>query len=330
MDKRISWNARPFVCSPWIRSPHCQTIGGKFLRPILRTQLKPETISTPDGDFLQLDWMPETSPNAPLVLVLHGLEGHTRRRYVTQSFSSLRDNGLRAVGLNFRGCSGTPNLLARGYHSGETEDLKFILTLLKNRYPDRPIMGLGFSLGGNVLLKFLGETGCEFLAAAAAISVPYNLSAGADSLEKDVMAKIYSMYFMKSLIDKVRSKEAILNTTIQLDELSEDATIRSFDELVTAPLHGFKDATDYYDKSSSSQFIPSIQIPTLLIHSKDDPFLPSTQVPEQTIESNPYLTLILAERGGHVGFIEGWHPGNFRFWAEEQASEYLKHCFNYS
>ena len=289
--------------------------------------LQSETVVTPDGDFLVLDWMPETSLDAPLVIVLHGLEGHTRRRYVTQAFTSLKANGLRAVGLNFRGCSGSPNLTARGYHAGETEDLQFILKLLKKRFPDRPIMGLGFSLGGNVLLKFLGETGGEFLSAASVISVPYDLSAGTDALEKDVMARIYTMYFLKSLMEKLRAKQDVLKSIFKLDKLSEDVTLRTFDELVTAPLHGFEDAADYYDKSSSGQFISSIEVPTLLIHSKDDPFLPQSQVPEEAIKTNPYLTLLLEERGGHVGFIEGWHPGNLTFWAEEQASEYLKYCF---
>ncbi|HIF39384.1 MAG TPA: alpha/beta fold hydrolase [Gemmatimonadetes bacterium] len=290
--------------------------------------LQSETIATPDEDFLILDWMPETSPESPLVIVLHGLEGHTRRRYVTQAFTSLRANGLRAVGLNFRGCSGSPNLIARSYHSGETKDLQFILTLLGKRFPDRPIMGLGFSLGGNVLLKFLGETGKQFLTAAAVISVPYDLSAGVDSLEKDVMARIYTRYFLKSLMEKIRTKQKMLNSVIKLDALPEDVTLRSFDELVTAPLHGFEDAADYYDKSSSSQFISSIKVPTLLIHSKDDPFFPPSQVPEEAINRNSYLTLLLTELGGHVGFIEGWHPGNFTFWAEEQVSEYLRDCFD--
>ena len=274
--------------------------------------------------------MPETEINSPLVIVLHGLEGHTRRRYVTQAFSSLQLQGLRAVGLNFRGCSGVPNLNSRAYHSGETEDLKFITHLLKKRYPERPIMALGFSLGGNVLIKFLAETGDELISSAAVVSVPYDLSAGVDCLENDVMARIYTMYFMRSLIGKIRAKRDILKGIIDIESLSEDTTIKEFDEIVTAPLHGFANAADYYSKSSSNQFISSIIVPCLFIHSSDDPFLPLDKVPKKEIYSNPNLQLLLTDQGGHVGFIEGSHPNNFVFWAEEQVSKFLRHCSEFN
>jgi len=322
------WTPRLFTCSPWIRNPHLQTIGGKFCRPRLREILRREILPTTDGDFLAIDWMPDTSPLSPLVIVLHGLEGHTKRRYVTQAFSSLQAVGLQAVGLNFRGCSGSPNHSKRAYHSGETDDLLLLARNLKARFPQRPLMALGFSLGGNVLLKFLGETENEFIEAAAAVSVPYDLAAGAKSLERDVMAKIYTMYFMRSLMQKMRSKESLLSDFIDFHELSETLNIRAFDEMVTSPLHGFHGASDYYEKSSSSQFITSIRTPTLLIHSEDDPFLPPNKVPIKRIEMNKQLRLLLTQRGGHVGFIEGSHPKNFVFWAEQQASRFLKHCFD--
>lgn len=323
-----TWQARSFSCSPWIRGPHFQTIGGKFCRPRLRQMPDPEILTTPDKDFLVLDWMPETTPDTPLVIVLHGLEGHTRRRYVTQAFSSLQSVGLQSVGLNFRGCSGSPNLSSKAYHSGETEDLLFITRVLRSRFPGRPLMALGFSLGGNVLLKFLGETGDEYLDAAAVVSVPYDLSAGADSLESDVMARIYTMYFMRSLIQKMRAKQQILSASIDFESLSENLSIRDFDEMVTSKLHGFTNAADYYERSSSSQYISSITTPSLLIHSEDDPFLPPSKVPKLEIKRNQNLRLLLTQKGGHVGFIEGSHPGNFVFWAEEQASRFLKHCFD--
>ena len=189
-------------------------------------------------------------------------------------------------------------------------------------------MALGFSLGGNVLLKFLGETGDEYLDAAAVVSVPYDLSAGADSLESDVMARIYTMYFMRSLIEKMRAKQQILSASIDFESLSENLSIRDFDEIVTSKLHGFANAADYYERSSSSQYISSITTPSLLIHSEDDPFLPPSKIPKLEIKKNQNLRLLLTQKGGHVGFIEGSHPGNFVFWAEEQASRFLKHCFD--
>ena len=290
--------------------------------------LTPERIETADGDFLDVDWMPETDPSAPLVLVLHGLEGHTRRGYMVQSFLALADRGMRAVGLNFRGCSGESNRAPRFYHSGETEDVRFVIDLLRERFPARPLMAIGISLGGNVLLKYLGEQGAKRAAAvsaAVAISVPYDLSAGADALERGGMAKIYIRYFLRSLFAKVRAKKEVLANILDLDAVWASTTRREFDDAATAKLHGFVGAEDYYLKSSSNRFLQSIRVPTLLVHSRDDPFLPAAALPLPAIEANPFLTLVLTEGGGHVGFFEGgppWHP---TFWMEEQSAAFLAH-----
>ena len=290
--------------------------------------LTPERIETPDGDFLDIGWMPETDPSAPLVLVLHGLEGHTRRGYMVQSFLALADRGMRAVGLNFRGCSGESNRAPRFYHSGETEDVRFVIDLLRDRFPARPLMAIGISLGGNVLLKYLGEQGAKNTAtvsAAVAISVPYDLSAGADALERGGMAKIYVRYFLRSLFAKVRAKREILADILDLDAVWASTTLREFDDAATAKLHGFAGAEDYYLKSSCRGFLQSIRVPTLLVHSGDDPFLPAAALPIPAIEANPFLTLVLTEGGGHVGFFEGgppWHP---TFWMEEQCASFLAH-----
>ncbi len=322
------WTARHYSPPWWLSSPHVQTLAGKFLRAAPRRMLTAERIETPDGDFLDIDWMPETDPSAPLVLVLHGLEGHTKRGYMVQAFLALADRGMRAVGLNFRGCSGEANRTPRFYHSGETEDVGFVLDFLRERLPARPLMALGFSLGGNVLLKYLGEQGTKNaapLSAAVAISVPYDLSAGADALERGGMAKIYVDYFLRSLLAKVRAKREILANILDLDAVWASTTLREFDDTATAKLHGFTDAEDYYQKSSSNCFIPSIRVPTLLLHSRDDPFLPAAALPRTAIEANPFLTLTLTEGGGHVGFFEGgppWHPA---FWAEEQSASFLAH-----
>lgn len=244
---------------------------------------------------------------------------------MVQAFLALADHGMRAVGLNFRGCSGEANRTPRFYHSGETEDVGFVLDFLRERLPARPLMALGFSLGGNVLLKYLGEQGTKNaapLSAAVAISVPYDLSAGADALERGGMAKIYVDYFLRSLLAKVRAKREILANILDLDAVWASTTLREFDDAATAKLHGFTDAEDYYQKSSSNCFIPSIRVPTLLLHSRDDPFLPAAALPRTAIEANPFLTLALTEGGGHVGFFEGgppWHP---TFWAEEQSASF--------
>lgn len=326
-----AWTARPFTPALWLAGAHAQTLAGKFLRQTpgeAVDSLRRERIETPDGDFLDLDWMPESDPTAPLVLVMHGLEGHTKRGYIVQTFLALADRGMRSVGLNFRGCSEEVNRLPRFYHSGETEDLGFTLTLLRERFPDRRLMVIGFSLGGNILLKYLGEQGAKndaSLSAAAVVSVPYDLSAGADALEGGGMARIYAHYFLRSLRTKVRMKETILARVLDLDEVWASKTLRDFDDAATSKLHGFAGAEDYYRMSSSNRFIPTVHVPTLIIHSRDDPFLPLAAVPLSAIEANPFLTLVFTDAGGHVGFFEGGPPWNPRFWMEDQCASFLDH-----
>ena len=286
-----------------------------------------ERIDTPDGDFLDLAWMPEPDPTAPVVLVLHGLEGHTRRGYVVQMCRALAEQGLRPVGLNFRGCSGEMNRTPRFYHSGETEDVALVVALLRDRFPGRPIMAVGFSLGGNILLKLLGEQADEGsvpISAAVAISVPYDLAAGAMALEKGVMARFYTRYFVNSLMGKVRAKRALLENLLDLSTVNERATIRAFDDAVTAPLHGFIDAEDYYRRCSSKDFVSRIRTPTLLLHSHNDPFLPPSAIPRVSIADNPNLRLVVTDTGGHVGFVEGTSPWDPSFWAEREAAGFLR------
>ncbi len=323
-----TWTARHFSPPWWLASAHLQTLAGKFLRSAPDEMLTTERLETPDGDFLDIDWMPETDPAAPLVLLLHGLEGHTKRGYMVQTYLALAKRGMRAVGLNFRGCSGEVNRAPRFYHSGETEDVGFVIGLLRERFPTRPLMAIGFSLGGNVLLKFLGEQGGENAArvsAAVVVSVPYDLSAGATALQRGAMARIYSGYFLRSLLAKVRAKKEILADILDLDAVWASATLQEFDDVATAKLHGFAGAEDYYRKSSSNGFMQSVRVPTLLIHSRDDPFLPRSALPLSAIEANPFLTGVLTDRGGHVGFFEGGPPWNPEFWMEEQSASFLAH-----
>ena len=325
-----TWIPTPFQSPWWLPGAHAQTLAGKLLRAKPQLGVTAERIDTSDGDFLDLDWMPETDPAAPVVLVLHGLEGHTRRGYIVQMFVALADQGLRAVGLNFRGCSGETNRAPRSYHSGETEDVALVVRLLRDRFPGRPIMAVGFSLGGNVLLKLLGELadrGSLPISAAVAISVPYDLSAGATALAQGVMARFYTRYFVRSLMSKVRAKKALLENLLDLSAVSDRATIREFDDVVTAPLHGFAGAEDYYELCSSRRFVARIRTPTLLLHSLNDPFLPSSAIPREIIADNPRLTLIVTDRGGHVGFVEGAVPWSPSFWAEREAAGFLRHQY---
>jgi predicted alpha/beta-fold hydrolase len=319
----------PFRAPPWGTNPHVQTLAGKFLRPEPALPVRRERWITPDGDFLDVDFLPDTG--GPVVLVLHGLEGHTRRAYVLNTFRILQEAGMDPVGLNFRSCSGEPNRRARAYHSGETGDLGFVLSRLAERFPGRKLGVVGFSLGGNVLLKYLGERSPEHAPAdapgplphgAVAVSVPYDLAAGADLLARTAMGRIYNRYFLNSLRQKAREKSHLLSDRVDLAALGRARTLRQFDDLLTAPVHGFEDASHYYAASSSNQYLALIRTPTLLLHAADDPFLPRDCIPWQVMSANPALHAVVTERGGHVGFVAGGirRP---RFWAETAISRFL-------
>jgi hypothetical protein len=316
---------RPFRTAWWARGAHAQTLAGKFLRAIEGVALRRERWETPDGDFVDLDFAPDPGGDSPLVLVLHGLEGSARRGYCVQAYRELAARGVAAVGLNFRSCSGEPNRRARGYHSGDTADAASVLERLAELHPGRPLGALGFSLGGNVLLKLMAERddgGRGVLSGAVAISVPYDLAAAADHLERGPFGRMYTHYFLRSLLAKTRDKAHLLGELLDLDELARVRTIRAFDDLLTAPVHGFPDAATYYQLSSSGPLLAGVRVPTLLLHSMDDPFLPPAAVPTRAMGDNPHLHPVLTPRGGHVGFVTGTAPRP-RFWGEEAAARFL-------
>ena len=257
----------------------------------------------------------------------------------------LRARGLRSVALNFRGCSGEPNRLPRAYHSGETGDLDFVIEQLRRRYPHDPLGVVGFSLGGNVLLKYLGESSdaAPPIRAAATISVPFDLHACVEALRRGVAGRLYTWYFLRSLQRKLEAKRDLLSeTTLRGGLAARD--IEAFDDAVTAPMHGFRDARDYYRRSSSSGFLADVNVPTLLLQATDDPFLPRAALPIDAIRENPAFVVANPERGGHVGFLEGKgshgsslatgmpvdagrahlpHPFLSRLWAEREAARFL-------
>jgi hypothetical protein len=311
-----------FAAAWWLPGRHAQTIAGRLLRRPKVPAFRRERVDLPDGDFVDLDWAPGGRPDRPLVLLLHGLEGSARRGYAIHTYDQLAKRGLRAVGLNFRSCSGEPNRNARFYHSGDTEDIRYVLRLLAAR-GDPASAAVGFSLGGNALLKYLGEEGERApVGAAVAVSVPYDLAAGADGLERTRMGRVYTGIFVKSLVAKAEAKAALLAGTCDLERIRAARTFREFDGAATAPIHGFADASDYYARSSSAGFLSRIRIPTLLVHADDDPFLPPDALPLDAIAANPWLHTAFTRRGGHVGFIGGspWKP---RFWAEEEVARFL-------
>ena len=312
--------------SPWWASgPHAQTLTARLLRSADGPTVLRERVETPDGDFLDVDWCPPPLQDAPMVVVLHGLEGSSRRKYVRSLCRELNTHGVGTVAVNFRGCSGEPNRTLSFYHSGDTRDLNFVVGVVRSRHPDSAVGAMGFSLGGNVVLKALGERedgGRHFVDAAAAMSVPYDLAAGCALLQRTHMGRAYSGYFMRSLRGKVAWKRDRLAKRLDMEAVDRARSIWEFDEALTAPLNGFDDASDYYAKCSSKDFLNAVRVPTLLLHAEDDPFLPPEAIPRAEAAGNDAITLALSPRGGHVGFLRGapWAP---RFWGEIAAARFL-------
>ncbi len=286
-----------------LANTHVQTLWPFIFRPRHHPPVTHERLELPDGDFVDLVWT-EAPKNSPIVVVLHGLEGSYRSHYIPGLLHYLQRSGFRCVVMHFRGCGGEPNRLDRAYHSGDTEDVAYLTQVLQMREPQVPLFAVGISLGGNVLLKWLGQTGeTNPLQAAVAVSVPFLLHVAADTLNRGI-AKIYQRYLLRNLINSYHLKFSGRVAPLDLQRVANIKTIREFDDLVTAPLHGFDDADHYYAVASSRQYLKTITKPTLIIHAKDDPFMTSRAVPS-TDEISPSTVLELSEQGGHVGFVAG-------------------------
>lgn len=322
-----AFQPRPFRAARWLPGAHAQTIAGRFLREQTRVRYRREQAATPDGDFVHLDWATVDDlplpASAPLVLLVHGLEGSARSSYMLESCRALAARGLRAVSMNFRSCSGVPNRAPRFYHAGDTADLETVLAHLRRREPEAPLGAMGFSLGANVLLKYLGERGeGSAVRAAVAVSVPFDLMAGARFMDGTFMGRRYVEILLKSLRAKYRARAADLGDACDAPRALASRSFIDFDDAVTARLHGFRDVADYYGRSSSAQFLPAIRVPTLVIHSEDDPFVPREAIPRAAFAANPHLSAVVTAHGGHVGFIQGT-PRHPEFWAEAEGARFL-------
>lgn len=308
----------------WCAGSNQQTLWGALFRPTPRVPLHRERWDTPDGDFLDVDRV-GGPPGSPILVVLHGLEGSSRSKPVLGLLQAARRARWRAVAMNFRSCSGEPNRLPRSYHGGETSDLAWVIDQLVKEDPDAPIFCAGISLGGNVLLKYLGERGDAVpsqVRAAAAISAPFDLAASARGLEHGFGGR-YNRRLVASLRRKTLEKLRRYPGLVDRSAVLKARTLEQFDNAVTAPVHGFKNADEYWAASSSLQFLPKIRRPTLLINARDDPFFPGDLLPVQTAAENPNLHALFTRKGGHVGFLSGWIPGLPSAWAENQAIKFL-------
>ena len=304
----------------WLPGAHLQTQFPSLLRRLAPLSLRRERIELPDGDFLDLDWNEVESDS--LILVLHGLEGSARSRYAGGILHALRQAGLSSVLMNFRGCSGEPNRLPRSYHSGDTADLEHVVLRLRATAPDAALGVVGYSLGGNVLLKWLGEKAERApIDAAIAVSVPFNLSLCADRLNHG-LSRVYQWYLLRKLRRSLQRKLDAMPLPIGVRDPRSLGSLREFDEQVTAPLHGFAGAEDYYTRSSCRAWLGSIAVPTLILHATDDPFM-TPAVVTRADEISPCVQLELSARGGHVGFVSGRLPWAPAYWLEPRICQYL-------
>lgn len=306
----------------WLRNAHLQTLWPSLMRRAPRPTLRRERLELPDGDFLDLDWSGSDQSEA-LVLLLHGLQGSSRSAYAAGLLSELPRHGWQTVLMHFRGCSGEPNRLRRSYHSGDTADLAQVIAVLRERWPRRKLACVGFSLGGNVLLKWLGERGdTAGIETAVAVSVPFDLARAAQALNQG-FSRLYQWHLVGSLMAELQRKFA--QPTLGDNPgagLSARSSFWLFDDRVTARLHGFDDVHDYYARSSSRQYLGAIRVPTLLLQARDDPFLPVDGLPGMD-ELSDAVTLELSATGGHVGFVSGWRPGASQYWLEGRIVAHL-------
>ena len=304
-----------------------RTLWGKFFRRIPDPGARRIRIEMSDGDFLDT-WRVDAAAHCPRVLVLHGLEGGPRSHYARGLLGEARRRGWGADLLVFRSCGDEINRTPRFYHSGETGDLAFVLDRLIAEFPASPLFLAGVSLGGNVLLKYLGEAGNGVpaqVSAAAAVSVPYDLARSSRHIDRG-FSRVYQAHFLRSLRRKATAKRAKFPDRVPAPVARRGATLYAFDDAVTAPLHGFASAEDYYSQSSAIRWLSGIRIPTLLLSAADDPFLPVDVLRDvrRIAVGNPALHVEFVERGGHAGFIGGRIPWRPVYYLEARLGDFFE------
>jgi predicted alpha/beta-fold hydrolase len=317
-----------FSAARGLSNAHAQTIWPVLMRrpPVLARAR--ERFELPDGDFIDLDWLDE-NPASALVIVLHGLSGSADSIYVLGIQQALRARGIGSVAMNFRGASGTPNRRARNYHGGDTGDIAALAAALGARFPSRALFAVGYSIGASVLLRWLGETGRQNpLRAACAVSVPFSLAACSAQLDRG-FSRIYRNRLRDDLLASLRRKQAALRAggdprelavLDALGSLDGIVTFRDYDNRVMAPLHGFRDADDYYARCSPAQFLTGVAIPTCVMHALDDPFMTPDVIPRAV---SACVEMRVSAHGGHVGFVGGgWRQPDY--WLETAVPDFLQ------
>lgn len=312
----------------WLPDGHSQTIYSALLSPLPSVAYRRERWDTPDGDFIDIDHVdsPDPAGDAPILVLFHGLEGDSGSHYARALMADARRRGWHGAVAHFRGCGGEPNRLPRAYHSGDSDEIDWVLRRFREHAgPRARLFAVGVSLGGNALLKWLGEREADanrVITAAAAVSAPQDLGAGADALARG-FSRVYTANFLKTLKRKSLAMLARHPGLFDAEAVRAARDFHGFDDLVTAPLHGFTSCWDYWRKSSCRQFLPGIDTPTLVINAINDPFVPASCLANLAAVSGR-VTLEYPVQGGHVGFAAGPLPGRFD-WLPTRLTRFFEH-----
>lgn len=318
-----------YAAPRWLPTSHAQTIIPALFARRPAVDYRRERWDTPDGDFIDLDWLAYPGdansappPSAPLLVLFHGLEGSSDSHYARVLMATARAFGWHGVVPHFRSCSGPLNLAPRFYHLADSDEVDWVLRRLDARHQG-PILVAGVSLGGNVLLRWLGERGrdASFIAAAAAISAPLDVHAGGRALSQG-FALVYTMNFLKTLKKKALLKLDQYPGLFDREAMLASRTMYEYDNVVTAPLHGFHDTDDYWTRATTRPLLPDVAVPTLVLNARNDPFLPSAALPTRA-EVSPLIELDQPEQGGHVGFMTGPFPGRIE-WLPRRVFSFLE------
>jgi len=320
-----------FVAAKGLTNPHLQTLAPRFIRKKALFEPVWQTLDTPDGDFLDIAWSEDVAQtngeqakiDKPIFVLFHGLEGCFYSPYANGLMDAFAKQGWLSVMMHFRGCSGKPNKLARAYHSGEVEDARFFLEHLDKLFPNQTKVAVGISLGGNMLANYLAKyRDNPLIDAATIVSAPLDLSACSERIEQG-FSKLYKNYLLSSLKKSALQKHHLLKGELGLSyhNIKRVTKLYEFDDLITAPLHGFKDAEDYYHQCSGIHRLKEITLPTQIIHAKDDPFMTDAVIPKYVLPEN--IDYRLFDQGGHVGFVTG-SAIKPRFWLEEALPAYYE------
>jgi predicted alpha/beta-fold hydrolase len=320
-----TYHAPVWLRWPGVTAGHAQTVLAATVTPCPRVNYRRERWTTPDDDFIDVDFVDSVNPTTPLVVLFHGLEGSSRSHYARALMYALQKRGWLGAVPHFRGCSGVANRLYRAYHSGDVAEIDWLVRRFAERHPDRTLYVAGVSLGGNAVLRWLGDKpeAAHRVARAVAVSAPLDLAAGGQALSRGLNHAVYTRLFLRTLKQKTLAKAQRHPGQLDAQALKRARDLYEFDNLYTAPAHGYLNTDDYWRRASAKPLLRHIDIPTLVLNARNDPFLPAQTLPHRH-EVSTHVTLEQPEQGGHVGFVTGAFPGRID-WLPQRLLHFFEH-----